>query len=60
MVTEMNILRSGAHFFKVEIKDDYLGCHTKEVYEELKVKFPEPEYKITTTRWETIGKEVTL
>ena len=44
------------HYFKVTVP--YL--QVKEVYEQLKEKFPEPDYKIDVTRWQTVGEQLDM
>ena len=44
------------HYFKVTVPYGQV----KEVYEQLKEKFPEPEYKLDVTMWEKVGKSVDM
>lgn len=46
-----------AHFFKVDIKGHQVS-EAQAVFDELKERFPEPDFKITVTRWEVTGSHV--
>lgn len=44
------------HYFKVTVQYGQV----KEVYEQLKEKFPEPDFKIDVSRWQTVGTEIDM
>jgi hypothetical protein len=61
MPYEINISKNGKHYFATAERSlTTLGEATK-VYNELKEFYPESQgFKLSLTKWETIGKEIKI
>ncbi|MHA2403849.1 MAG: hypothetical protein ACXADH_12715 [Candidatus Kariarchaeaceae archaeon] len=56
---EINVSKNGVHFFATAERSLTAKSIAKLAYDKLKEAFPESEgYKLTISRWETVGKEV--
>lgn len=46
------------HAFRVLLAGAPSVVHNRLVYEALSAKFPEPDYRVTRTYWEVVGRAV--
>lgn len=61
MYYEINVSKDGKHLFATAERSVTIGWEAEKIYNLFTEKFPESEgYKITVTRWETIGKEIDM
>jgi acid stress-induced BolA-like protein IbaG/YrbA len=58
---EINVSLNGIHFFATARKSITTEWELVERHKVIKEKFPESEgYKVTVTKWETTGRNITL
>lgn len=58
---EINVARNGRHFFATDKRSIIWGYDLENLLSVFREKFPESEgYKITVTKYETIGQEIEI
>lgn len=61
MYYEINVSLNGKHFFATHERSIRSEAELRRVLPAIVEKFPESEgYKVSVTKWETIGKEIEI
>jgi hypothetical protein len=53
---EINVALNGYHFFATAPRSARYEQDAKKIFDELKARFPEPEYTFTVTHWKGAGE----
>lgn len=58
MYYEINVSKGGKHYFATAERSINLRSKLIEVYEDFRVKFPEPEYEMSVSYWDNRGEMI--
>ena len=56
---EINVSRSGRHFFATAERSLTTEAQAREAYRQLSDRFPEPEFQVTVSLFQVTGRDVT-